>query len=165
MSLTSVPQPLVATSSAGSLYPISFSSNTTSICSVIAGAINVLTVGTCSITASQAGDAIYATASRVAKSVLILQPQGPLVISNSNASNIAKGGRGITLNTAGGSGNGSISFVVTGAGCSYTPRTKVLTVAISYQPAAEVSCSVIAEKTASGTYLAATSPPKIFIFK
>lgn len=165
MSLTSVPQPLVATSSAGSFYPISFSSTTTSICSVIAGEINVLTVGTCSITASQAGDAIYAAASKVAKSLLILQPQGPLVISNSNASNIAKGGRGITLNATGGSGNGAISFVVTGAGCSYTPRTKVLTVAISYQPATEVFCSVIAEKIASGTYLAATSLPKIFIFK
>ena len=164
MTISSSDQVLVATSSAGPSFPVSFSTSTSGVCSVVTGAIHVLAAGTCIITASQIGDLITAAAINVSKSITVMQPQAALVIENSNLSVIAKGGRGITLSTSGGSGNGAISFNVTGDGCSYSSNTKVLTVSKTYQPAIAVSCSVTANKATSGTYLQTSSLPKIFTF-
>jgi hypothetical protein len=88
-----------------------------------------------------------------------------LNISNSNAANISKGSQGMTLATSGGSGSGSVSYTVTGTGCSYNANSKVLSVATTYQPTVEISCSVTATKAANGTFQVATSLPKIFVFK
>jgi len=165
MTMTTADQPLVATSNATGSYPVTFTSTTLSICTVVNGAIKVVSAGTCSITASQAGDGTYAAAANVSRSISVMQAQATLTISNSDASNIAKGATGITLATTGGSGTGAVSFSVTGAGCLYNANSKVLTVSTLTQPNLGVSCSVTATKAASGTYLVSTSLPKIFIFK
>ena len=56
----SLPAPLVATASSG--LSVTFTSNSPSVCTVFKVYITLLTVGTCSITASQSGDAVYAAA-------------------------------------------------------------------------------------------------------
>jgi len=165
MTMTTADQALVATSSATGSYPVTFTSTTLSTCTIVNGAIHVVSAGTCSITASQAGDGTYAAAANVSRSISVMQAQATLTISNSDASNIAKGTTGITLATTGGSGTGAVSFSVTGAGCLYNANSKVLTVSTLTQPNLAVSCSVTAAKAASGTYLVASSLPKIFIFK
>ena len=165
MTTTSNPQTLDATSSAGVSYPVAFASTTSSVCTIANSTVQVVAAGTCSITASQAGDGTYLAASSVSRSITITQPQSTLSISNSNATNIAKGTRGMTLATTGGSGSGAVSYNVTGAGCSYNPNSRVLSVATTYQPTVEVSCSVTATKAANGTFQVATSLRKIFVFK
>jgi uncharacterized protein YaiE (UPF0345 family) len=71
MTRTSSPQALDATSSAGGSYPVTFVSTTSSICTVVNGAIRVVRAGTCSITASRAGDGTYSTASKVSRSIVV----------------------------------------------------------------------------------------------
>jgi hypothetical protein len=165
MTMASSPQTLNATSSAGGSYLVGFASTTSSVCTVANSTVQVVAAGTCSITASQAGDGTYLAASSVSRSITITQPQSTLSISNSNATKIAKGTRGITLATTGGSGSGAVSYNVTGTGCSYNANSKVLSVATTYQPTVEISCSVTATKAANGTFQVATSLPKIFVFK
>jgi hypothetical protein len=63
---------LAATASSG--LTLSYVSTTTSICTVSGSSITVLTAGTCSITASQAGDANYGAAANVSKSFTITAP-------------------------------------------------------------------------------------------
>jgi len=63
---------LAATASSG--LTLSYISTTTSVCTVSGSSITVLTAGTCSITASQAGDANYGAAANVSKSFTITAP-------------------------------------------------------------------------------------------
>ena len=63
-------QRLLATSSAGSAYPVSFTT-ASSTCSIVSGALHLLSAGPCTITASQAGDAIYNASENVSKTVTI----------------------------------------------------------------------------------------------
>lgn len=49
---------------ASSTLTVAFASNTLSVCTVNVATVTILTTGTCSITASQAGNAIYAAATR-----------------------------------------------------------------------------------------------------
>ena len=52
---------LAATTTAGGTYDITFLSNTPAVCTIVAGNLHVVSFGSCSITASQSGDAIYAS--------------------------------------------------------------------------------------------------------
>lgn len=63
---------LAATASSG--LTLSYASTTTGVCTVSGSSITVLTGGTCSITASQAGDATYGAAANVSKSFTITAP-------------------------------------------------------------------------------------------
>jgi ribosomal protein S11 len=66
--------PLSATASSG--LPVSFSSGTTSICSVSGSTLSLLIAGTCIVHASQAGNTIYAAAPTVTQSFAVhLIPQ------------------------------------------------------------------------------------------
>jgi hypothetical protein len=164
VTVSTTPQSLSATSSAGGSYPVSFATSSAA-CTIDGTTLTVVSAGPCSITASQAGDTTTAAARNVVRSITIMQPQATLLVANSNDSNIAKGASGITLSVSGGSGTGAISYRVSGAGCSYSSSTKVLSVASSYKPGVTVSCSVTATQGSSGTYLAATSVAKAFNFR
>jgi hypothetical protein len=56
------------TATASSVLTVSYSSSTTGICTVSGTTITLLSAGTCTITASQAGNGTYATANTVSKS-------------------------------------------------------------------------------------------------
>ena len=163
VTVSTTPQTLSATSSAGGSYPVSFATSSAT-CTIDGTTLTVVSAGTCSITASQAGDGTYAPAT-LSRSITIMQPQATLLVANSNTSNIAKGATGITLSVSGGSGTGAINYSVSGAGCSYSSATKVLSVASNYKQGVTVSCSVTATQGSSATYLAATSAAKVFNFR
>jgi RHS repeat-associated protein len=55
----------------GSASPVVFGSNSTSICTVSGSTVSVLSVGSCLLTANQAGDATYAAAPEVQRTVVI----------------------------------------------------------------------------------------------
>jgi hypothetical protein len=73
MTRTSANQSLTPSTTATGGYNITLSSNTPLICSVSPSAVTQLALGTCSVTASQAGDEIYAAASSVTRSFTIIK--------------------------------------------------------------------------------------------
>ena len=69
-SLGASPPPLSATASSG--LPVSFASNTPAVCTVSGTTVTVLISGGCSITATQAGNALYAPAAPVTQDFTVL---------------------------------------------------------------------------------------------
>lgn len=71
--LGDAPVPLTATASSG--LPVTFSSDTPAVCSLVlsggAWSVELAVVGTCAVRASQAGDATYAPATEVVRSFLV----------------------------------------------------------------------------------------------
>jgi hypothetical protein len=69
------PFTLVATASSG--LPIQFNSGTSSVCAVSGATVTVAATGTCSITGTQSGNAVYSAANPVTKSFMVtgLTPQ------------------------------------------------------------------------------------------
>ncbi|MCA3068455.1 MAG: hypothetical protein ING73_16250, partial [Rhodocyclaceae bacterium] len=55
----------------GSTSPVVFASNTAPVCTVSGATVSVLSVGSCVLTANQAGDATYADAAEVQKTVVV----------------------------------------------------------------------------------------------
>ena len=77
--------PLTLSATASSGLAVSFSSSTTGVCTVSGTTASFLTAGTCTITAAQAGNSVYAPATSVPQS--------------------------FTVNTAGGSGTATASYI------------------------------------------------------
>jgi len=67
-------QQLVATSSAGNAYPITFAATPSAACTVINGALHAMAQGTCTVTATQNGDSAYNSAAPISYSVSIAAP-------------------------------------------------------------------------------------------
>jgi len=74
--------PFALTATASSGLAVTFTSNSPMVCTVSGADVTLLTGGTCSITASQAGNSIYAAATSVTQTFTVLKPQtitfGPL---------------------------------------------------------------------------------------
>jgi hypothetical protein len=72
MTVTSADQVLSATSSAAGSLTVKFTSTTPAVCRIINGnTLQAVSAGTCSITASQAGNATYSAANNVIKSFVL----------------------------------------------------------------------------------------------
>lgn len=67
--LGSGPITLMATASSG--LPVTFTSNTPSVCAVSGNGVSLIAMGTCSITAAQPGNSIYAPAMSVTQSFIV----------------------------------------------------------------------------------------------
>ncbi len=63
--------PFTIAASTSSGLPVSFSSDTTAVCTVSSTTVTIVDIGTCTITASNIGDAIYAGADSVSRSFSI----------------------------------------------------------------------------------------------
>jgi len=63
------PDALIARSSSG--LPVSFTSSTPTVCIIDANALKLLNAGTCTVTAAQAGNSVYAPASPVSRSFTV----------------------------------------------------------------------------------------------
>jgi hypothetical protein len=124
-------------------------------CTIRASSLTASGVAQCDVTVTKAGSGVYAATSSVSvRFSLGLASQLALAISNSVTS--ATLGSSIVLVTSGGSGRGSVSYAVTGSGCSLS--------GIHLTMSKIGSCSVTATKAASGIYASISSPPKLFTF-
>lgn len=74
MTVGDADQTLVATSDSG--LSVTLTSTTTSVCRIVSGDLHAVSAGTCSITASQAGDSTYLNAQDVTRTVTISAAQG-----------------------------------------------------------------------------------------
>ncbi|HUA06517.1 MAG TPA: hypothetical protein VMB27_21610 [Solirubrobacteraceae bacterium] len=129
---------------------------TASGCSVSTGVLSVSSAGTCLVTATNAGDANYNSASSPQTTVTFGQAdQTPLALTSTSGTF----GTGLTLTTTGGSGTGDLSYAAvdgTASGCAVT--ADVLTVS------GTGTCLVTATKAGDGNYDPASSPQTTVTF-
>jgi sugar lactone lactonase YvrE len=147
MALGSVPFTLSATASSG--LPVSFASLTTSVCTVSGTTATLVAVGTCTIQATQAGNAAYAAATPVSQSFQVMQQsQTSQTITFGALSNIALGRAPVTLSATASSGL-PVSFAST--------TTLVCTASGSMSTLVAVgTCTIRATQAGNATYAAAT---------
>jgi len=101
--------PFTPTATASSGLPINFASTTPAVCTVAGNKVTVLATGTCSITASQGGNASYAPATPVTQSFTVTQCPPSITVSNTPDAAIVVAGSsiGYTLKVSNGATAGT----------------------------------------------------------
>jgi hypothetical protein len=126
VALGSAPVTLAATASSG--LPVSFASLTTPVCTVSGSTATLVAVGTCSVQATQVGNATYAAATPVSQSFQVEAPTFTMTPSSTSVT-VAPGQSAIFTVTVApqGSYTSPISFSCSGlpavAACSFSPAT------------------------------------------
>ena len=147
---TSAPPTPAATASSG--LPVSYVSNSTGVCTIAGSTISFVSAGTCSITASQAGNANYAAATPVTRTFNVTKgvntisfpalPDTPLTSSPPTPAATASSGLPV-----------SYASTTTGV-CKISGST------ISFVSAG--TCSIKATQAGNATYAAATAVTQSF---
>src|SRR5205823_1272546 len=136
--------------SATSSLPVSFSSSTTGVCTVSGATVHLVGAGTCTITATQGGDANYNAAPNAPQSFTIAT--GSQMISFGALANKTFGDGDFTVSATASSGL-TVTFSPSG-NCSVS----IATVHIN----AAGSCTITASQSGNASYSAATSVPQTF---
>jgi hypothetical protein len=144
--------PFAVNATANSNLAVSFASTTPTVCSVTGNTVSLAGVGTCSITASQAGNANVSAATPVTQSFTV--GQGSQTITFGTPSSVAIGVAPFTLNVTASSGlpvafASTTQLVCTVAGSTVT----IVTVG---------TCSITANQAGNANYSAATSVTQSF---
>ena len=137
------PYTIAATASSG--LPVTFASTTGAVCTVAASTVTIAGAGTCSITASQVGNANYAPAPDVSRSFTV--GQAAQAITFPAPANVAFGSAPFTLNATASSGL-PVSFAATTAPVCTVSGSTVTLVTTG-------TCTVTASQTGSANYSAA----------
>ena len=169
---------LTLSASASSGLPVSFTSSTTGVCTVSGSTASFIATGSCTITASQAGNSSYAPATPVSQtfqvvacsqtitfSAIAAQPVGtPLTLSASASSGLPVSFSSSTINVCTVSGS-TASFIATGnctitasqaGNSSYAPATSVSQTFQVVSSSQTITFNAIPNQT-SGTSLALTA--------
>jgi len=97
--------------SAGSGLPVSFSSQTTAVCTVAGATAHLLGAGTCTIAADQAGDADYEPAAQVTRTFTVAKAPTAAILGASPRSGAIPGQRvRLVASVSGASLSGSVVF-------------------------------------------------------
>jgi alpha-tubulin suppressor-like RCC1 family protein len=140
--------------SASSTLPVTVTSNDTSVCTVSGTTVSVVAVGTCSITASQAGDTNYNAATSVTKTFVISKAQDTLTFTG-GTKQFRAGNFTLTSST------------LSGASVSYTSGdTSICTVSGStVTPVSHGTCVITATAAADSNYLAPANVTANFVIE
>jgi hypothetical protein len=134
---------------------VSYSSSDTDVCTVdSSGTLTTVSAGTCTITASFAEDSTYAAATATHDVTISTANQSGFDWDSGLSSSVNFGDT-LTLLTTGGNGNGAITYLPSGGGCTVSGDTLI-------PGNAGESCSVIATKAADNNYNAANTSSKTF---
>jgi sugar lactone lactonase YvrE len=153
LTLGSAPFTLSATASSG--LPVSFASTTTSICTVSGTTATLVAAGTCTIQATQSGNASYAAAAPVSQSFQVMQPsQTSQTITFGALSDMALGSAPVTLTATASSGL-TVSFASTTTSVCTVSGTTATLVAVG-------TCTIQATQSGNSTYAAATPVSQSF---
>jgi len=139
--------PFGISASTTSGLPVTFTSNTTGVCTVSGTTVTLVSIGTCSITASQAGNATYAAAASVTETFTVIPASQS--ISFGPIGNVPLGAGPLTL-TASASSGLAVSIA------SNTPAT-CSTSGLTVTPLAAGTCSITASQPGNSMFSAATS--------
>ena len=146
---------LTLTATASSGLAVSYTSNSTGICTVGAttGVVSFVSAGTCSITAAQAGNSTYAAATSVTDTFAVSLATQTITFTNPSAQTMTS-----TLTLA--------ATADSGLAVSYTSNsTGICTVGVATGVVSFVSagtCSITAAQAGNSTYAAATSVTDTF---
>ena len=137
------------TATASSGLTVTYSSTTSSVCTVSGTTVTMVAAGTCTIAANQAGNASYNAAPQVTQNVTISKAnQATLTVTG--PSSVTYGSTG-ALTSSGGSGSGAVTYSAgASTGCSVSGTTLSITNTSG-------TCVVTATKAADTNYNAATS--------
>jgi hypothetical protein len=136
-----------ATVSSG--LPLSFSSSTPNICTISGTNMNLFALGTCTITASQAGNANYSAAASVQQNITITPELQSISFfpPGNPPGTITQDKSPITLTATATSGL-PVTYSATGAACSVSGSVATLLVV--------GTCTITASQSGGGNYQAAT---------
>ena len=135
--------PISASASSG--LTVTFASNTIPVCTVSGTTVAIVAVGTCSITASQAGNATYAAATPVVQSFTVTQ--GTQTITFNALGNVAFGAAAFPISASASSGL-AVTFASNTIPVCTVSGTTVTIVAVG-------ACSITATQAGNATYAAA----------
>ena len=138
--------------SASSGLAVSFASTTLSVCSVSGNMVTPLTLGTCTIQASQAGNGMYAAAPNVSQSFSVTQ--APQTITFGALSDQVYGSAAFTV-SATASSNLAVSFASTTLSICTVSGSTVTLLAVG-------SCAIQATQAGNTNYAAATPVSQSF---
>jgi hypothetical protein len=137
---------------ASSGLPLSFVSNYTAVCTVSAATVTLVSIGTCSITASQAGDANNAAATPVTRTFAV--NGAPQTISFGPLTAHAIGSTLPALTATASSGL-AVSFTSNSTGVCTISGTTIMLVAVG-------TCSITANQAGNASYAAASPVTQTF---
>ena len=138
----------LVSASASSSLPVTFASTTLAVCTVVDDTVFMLSAGTCTIVASQAGNINYNPAPPVTQSIIIAKAQPALILSADPGFIVLGGSSMLTTKS---DSAGAISYAVTGP-CTLHGVNELRGNAIG-------TCSVTAIQAADGNYNAGRSDP------
>ncbi|HTA45935.1 MAG TPA: SBBP repeat-containing protein, partial [Bryobacteraceae bacterium] len=143
---------ITLTATANSGLPVGYSSTTQPVCTVAGNAITLVTLGTCSISASQSGSSNYNAATSVTQSFTVTQ--GSQAITFGPLTNITLPGSSVSITATASSGlpvtlTSTTTSVCTVGGTSVTPVTAG-------------TCTIKATQTGSANYAAASPVTQSF---
>lgn len=111
-------QPFTVSATASSGLPVSFTSLTTSVCTVSGSTVTLVNTGQCTIQASQAGDSTYSAAPTVNQSFQVTAAAAPTVTITAPISNATISGKTVALTATASASSGlnitSVQFKVDG---------------------------------------------------
>jgi hypothetical protein len=140
-------QALSATTTATGGYSVSFTTSTPSICSISGGAVTQLAVGTCVITATQAGDDIYLAATPVVRSFAVTK--APQTITINALSPMTRSSLDQTLVATSSESLTPITFSTSSAACAIVDG--------KLRALAAGTCSIVATQLGTSTIAPATT--------
>jgi uncharacterized protein (TIGR03437 family) len=147
------PVTLAATASSG--LTVTFTSATMAVCTVSGNAVTLVTVGICSMTARQPGNAAYAAAASLTQSFTV--GQGPQTIAFGPLSAVTLPAPAATLTASSSSGLSVVFASTTPSVCTVGGRTLT--------PLAAGICSIAASQAGNLNYAAATSVSQSFVIQ
>jgi hypothetical protein len=154
MNTRSSSQALTATSSAGNSYPVTLISNSTDICTISSRAIVVVKFGTCSITASQAGDGTYAPATSVVRTFAIGKISQSITFNSIPT---------MTLTSADQTISASSTSLLSVRFSSTTPKVCTIVSSNKIKAISAGTCSITASQAGDASYLAAKNVIKSLV--
>jgi predicted outer membrane repeat protein len=131
---------------------------TASACAIASGRLTSTSAGSCTVTATKAGDATYHPASSAATTVTFARvAQATLTVTSTSGSMSVP----LTLTTSGGSGTGAVTYAVVNG----TAGNCAVSVSPPYMLTAGLgTCLVTATKAADANYLVRSSAPTAVTF-
>jgi hypothetical protein len=158
MTTTDSNQLLGATSDQGVSYPVSYLSANTGICTIVTSAldryVHVVAPGTCSITASQAGDGTYAPATSVVRTFAIGKLSQSITFNSIPAMTVSSADQTISASSSAGL---SVRF------SSTTPKVCTIVSSNKIKAVSAGTCSITASQAGDASYLAAKNVIKSFV--
>ena len=139
--------PLTIIASTDSGLAVSLASSTPGVCSVAGTTVTVVAAGTCSIVASQAGNATYAPAATVSQSFVVTGH--PQTVTFGPLSDVSLGTLAFTVNASASTGLPITFSSSTTPVCTVTPGGTVAIVALGM-------CSITATQAGNATYAMAS---------